>query len=136
MRRYDAMSVLVHGTTVAGPLAARNLSLAKGLAAEHARAVLSDPISPHHLSCVCLCPKKGAPQQPREELPLDIPDKKELSDETNEGFDLLARILLEETEEAPTSAAELQGEHDAINVSVDEDLAEEAEVEQMMGLDQ
>ncbi|KAI0700535.1 hypothetical protein C8T65DRAFT_657631 [Cerioporus squamosus] len=135
VRRADCMSVLVHGKTVAGPIAARELSLAKGLAAEKARAVLSDPDSPRHLSRVCECRKKGAPSpehpqsEPKEELPLDVPDKEDLDDETDEGFAMLARILVEETQEP---AVEEEEESDSEEEHTDEDWVEEVEVEMMM----
>ena len=137
VRRADCMSVLVHGKTVAGPIAARELSLAKGLASEEARAVLSDPDSPHHLSRVCECPKKGAPHAdrtqapPKEELPLDVPPKEELDDETDEGFAMLARILLEETQEPTVEEEEESGNESDLDRTT-EDCVEEEEVEKMM----
>ncbi|KAI0668445.1 hypothetical protein C8Q78DRAFT_1081310 [Trametes maxima] len=95
LRRHDCVSVLVHDIVVAGPIAAPNLSMAKGLAAEEARRVLDDPESPHHLSRVCKCrEEKPTP----EEALLDV-EVDELDDETNEGFAMLAQIRLEETEE-------------------------------------
>ncbi|TBU24821.1 hypothetical protein BD309DRAFT_1080474 [Dichomitus squalens] len=128
VRRYDCMSVLVHDTIVAGPLAAPNLSMAKGLAAERARAVLADPESPHFLSRVCTCPKKGkAAKRPPSPLPMDVPDKKELSDETTEGFAMLAQILVEETKERVVPVEDDHGTD-----AVSEDWIEEREVEEMM----
>ncbi|RPD59261.1 hypothetical protein L226DRAFT_510467 [Lentinus tigrinus ALCF2SS1-7] len=138
VRRADCMSVLVHGKTVAGPVAARELSLAKGLASDLARAVLSDPDSPHHLSRVCECPKKGAPHsgqtqaQPQEPLPLDVPDKDELDDETDEGFFILARILLEETQEPVVEEEEEPGSD---SERTEGNWVEEEEVAKMMQVD-
>ncbi|KAI0648351.1 hypothetical protein C8Q79DRAFT_906449 [Trametes meyenii] len=95
LRRHDCMSVLVHDTVVAGPIAAPNLSMAKGLAAEEARRVLGDPDSPHHLSSICRCGK----EEPAAEEELLDAEMDELDDETKEGFAVLARIQLEEVEE-------------------------------------
>ncbi|KAI0324687.1 hypothetical protein GY45DRAFT_1364938 [Cubamyces sp. BRFM 1775] len=105
LRRYDCMSVLVHETTVAGPIAAPNLSMAKGLAAEEARRVLDDPSSPHHLSRVCVC----GMEQVKEDEPVELPPevvKEELDDETHEGFAILAQILIEETEDPELKTAD------------------------------
>ena len=125
------MSVLVHNTVVAGPLAAPNLSMAKGLAAERARQVLEDPESPYLLARICTCPRKTkAAKPPPEPLPLDVPDKKELDDETDEGFAMLAQILLDETEEQVAPV-----EDDESASASEEDLLEERQVEQMMEVD-
>ena len=124
--------MLVHGTIVAGPVAAPNLSMAKGLAAERARAVLSDPASPHFLSRMCVCTRKGPAAKPLPPaLPLDVPDKKELNDETNEGFAMLAQILVDEIED-PLPASE---EDTDSGEQTDEDCDEELEVERMMQVD-
>ena len=171
MRRLDCMSVLVHGTTVAGPLASRNLPMAKGLAAERAREVLADPESEHYLPRICTCAKRGRTRAARkararmameeaearlasteeavaeamglldvaeeaeEETPLDLPDKEELDDETNEGFAMLARLLLEEKE---GRVPDVCGEDDSVGDDgyADGDLAEELEVERMIESDQ
>ncbi|KAI1783424.1 hypothetical protein LXA43DRAFT_1187033 [Ganoderma leucocontextum] len=132
VRRYDSESVLVHGTTVAGPIAAPNLSMAKGLAAERARTVLSDPASPHFLSRMCTCTRKGPAAKPLPPaLPLDVPDKTELNDETVEGFAMLAQILVDEIEDQVPSS-----EEDADSgEQTDEDTDEETEVERMMDVD-
>lgn len=126
------MSVLVHGTPVAGPIAAPNLSMAKGLAAERARTVLSDPTSPHFLSRVCICTRKGTAAKPLPPaLPLDVPDKKELNDETDEGFAILAQILVDEIEDPVPSSEE---ETDS-GEQTDGDWDSELEVERMMEVD-
>ena len=124
--------MLVHGTTVAGPVAAPNLSMAKGLAAERARTVLSDPASPHFLSRVCVCIRKGPAAKPLPPaLPLDVPDKKELNDETDEGFAILAQILVDEIED-PVPYSEEDADS---GEQTDEDWDEETEVERMMEVD-
>ncbi|KAI0355038.1 hypothetical protein OH77DRAFT_1425091 [Trametes cingulata] len=139
LRRPDCMSVLVHDTTVAGPVAAANLSMAKGLAAEEARRVLDDPESPFHLSRVCVCGKESeaAMEEEPTEVTLDV-DKSELDDETTGGFAILARIMLEETEEQSSTPALQDGdlEDDEMDSPPAEDeTMEEREVEEMMEVD-
>ena len=164
------MSVLVHGITVAGPTAARNLPLAKGLAAEAARSTLSSPESPHFLPRLCTCAKRGAAKAARkaaklaaqeaadeeeatraveealrgmdvdddvdgeeETLSLDMPRKEELDDETNEGFAILARVLLDEAEgRGQEESSEDETDGDAY---LNEELADEEEIERMMKVD-
>ena len=69
-----------------------------------------------------------------EETPLDLPDKEELDDETNEGFAMLARLLLEEKEGHMPDVCD---EHDSVGDDgyADGDLAEELEVERMIESD-
>ena len=164
------MSVIVHGVTVAGPLAARNLPMAKGLAAERAQVVLADPESEFYLPRLCTCARKGAAKAARKaaakaaaeaakeaegiepeqeisealervvmggdekEFPLDTPAKEELDDETEEGFAMLARVVLEEIEgRAPTEDPEEHGSDGGY--ADDESVTEELEVEHMMNVD-
>ncbi|KAI0373238.1 hypothetical protein BV20DRAFT_963060 [Pilatotrama ljubarskyi] len=139
LRRPDCMSVLVHDTIVAGPIAAPNLSMAKGLAAEEARRVLDDPDSPFHLSRVCICGKESesAMEEEPAEVPLDV-DMSELDDETKEGFAILARILLEETDELspPPAPKEVDGGADEqASLAAEDETMEEREVEEMMEID-
>ena len=63
-------------------------------------------------------------------MPLDVPDKKDLDDETDEGFAMLARILIDETED-PVVAEEEISEAEELH---DEDWVDEEEVERLMGL--
>lgn len=51
------MTVLVHGTAVAGPVVASSLSVAKFLASERALTILSDVTSDRALSRLCTCGK-------------------------------------------------------------------------------
>ncbi|KAH9890583.1 hypothetical protein C8Q73DRAFT_652216 [Cubamyces lactineus] len=144
LRRYDSMSVLVHDTTVAGPVAAPNLSMAKGLAAEEARRVLDDPASPHHLSRICVCGMEVAKADEPVEVPLEVA-KEELDDETKEGFAILAQILLEETEDLGSNIAkegadadqeQTESEDDEVSIPLDtNDTVDELEVEKLMQLD-
>lgn len=148
------MAVLVHGVTVAGPLPASNLSMAKGMAAEHARAVLSDPDSPHYLAKLCVCAQERARAAEEaalakaaasvtvaatEEAEGEVEDeltKEEIDDETDEGFAMLARITLDEMEDPVADDVEdvddaedrdVEDEHDE-----DPDSNEEREVQRMM----
>ncbi|KAI9059720.1 hypothetical protein FKP32DRAFT_1595995 [Trametes sanguinea] len=144
LRRHDSMTVLVHGTVVAGPIPAPNLSMAKGLVAEEARRVLDDPESPFHLSKVCVCRKEVAvaEEPPAVEVPADVA-KEELDDETTQGFAMLARILFEEVEEPTHSVSDDKeadgqddGEADGIESVADgNETMEELEVEDMMQVD-
>ncbi|CDO68911.1 hypothetical protein BN946_scf185000.g54 [Trametes cinnabarina] len=146
LRRHDSISVLVHDIVVAGPIAAPNLSMAKGLAAEEARRALDDPESPFHLSKVCVCGKEvAAAEEPAVEAPGDADvAKEELDDETTQGFALLARLLFEEVEKSSrcmTGDEEAVGEDDEdgdaiVSMLTDGDeTMEELEVEGMMQID-
>jgi endoribonuclease Dicer len=53
--QVDGMTVLVHGTVVAGPVVATSLSVAKVLASERALTILSDATSEKTLSRLCIC---------------------------------------------------------------------------------
>ncbi|KAL4065225.1 hypothetical protein V8B97DRAFT_1946194 [Scleroderma yunnanense] len=100
LRRNDSVSVVVHEIIVVGPITASNLSLSKGLAAERARNLLSDPNFEMNLARLCSCGRALA------EVPLGSDDSIEsivdalaaprLSDETEEGFATLAKQKLEE----------------------------------------
>lgn len=100
LRRNDSVSVIVHDIAVVGPITATNLSLSKGLAAERARNLLSDPNFEMNLARLCDCGK--APTV----VPLEADDSidsivdalaaPKLSDETEEGFATLAKQKLEE----------------------------------------
>lgn len=134
------MSVLVHDLTVAGPVAAPNLSMAKGLAAEEARRVLDDPLSPHHLSRVCVCGRNAVSAgEAAVEVPLDVVPE-ELDDETTDGFALLARILIEEIEDPELAGTQKSDEEersgDDSDENAEDETVEELEVERLMGFEE
>lgn len=113
--------------------------MAKGLAAERARSVLSDPDSPHYLPRLCTCDsvKKGrsrkrqsAAEELDERVEAEI-DLKALDDETEEGFAGLAKVIAEELGDAQAlDAADTTDEE-----GLEEEWMEEAEVERMMELE-
>ncbi|KAH9930958.1 uncharacterized protein B0H18DRAFT_1093485 [Fomitopsis serialis] len=96
IKRNDGMSVVVHDQIIVGPVIAPNLSLAKGLAAERARALLSDQSTPQCLACLCTCAKDAAEVEGRQVADEELPEIKEIDDETVEGFATLARIMDDE----------------------------------------
>ena len=106
-RRNDSVAILVHDIMVAGPVTAANLSLAKGLAAERARAILEDPNSEHCLSRLCNCGKKmniDTNKTAAVDVDVELQCKPDitLSDETEEGFAKIAemtRVEFEDSEE-------------------------------------
>ena len=68
-----------------------------------------------------------------ETLSLDMPRKEELDDETNEGFAILARVLLDEAEgRGQEESSEDETDGDAY---LNEELADEEEIERMMKVD-
>ncbi|OCH90640.1 P-loop containing nucleoside triphosphate hydrolase protein [Obba rivulosa] len=110
VKRYDAFSVIAHDIDVVGPVAAPNLSRAKGLAAERARVALSDPSSPYHLSRICNCGKGPTVEVEKEvQETIDTSEPKALDDETEIGFTALARVTNEELG-GSESAAEIDTE--------------------------
>ncbi|KAI0628716.1 hypothetical protein C8Q77DRAFT_1145050 [Trametes polyzona] len=154
LRRHDCMSVLVHDTTVAGPMPAPNMSMAKGLAAEEARRVLDDPESPFYLPRICVCAQeaearaKAAAEEAAAEsvqddasAPMDVDvdvDASELDDETTDGFATIARILLDTTEETPSDSEGTpvsEDDNDSDLIVEDEDEGDAMEVEEMMEVD-
>ncbi|PCH38586.1 hypothetical protein WOLCODRAFT_88179 [Wolfiporia cocos MD-104 SS10] len=113
-KRNDSISVIVHEQSIVGPITAPNLSMAKGLAAERARFILSHPDHMHHLSRICDCPKKENTKPKVDESVADDvaaatvpavadadvePDAAEFDDETAEGFAHLAMKFAEEYSE-------------------------------------
>ncbi|KAI6138924.1 hypothetical protein BKA82DRAFT_3009633 [Pisolithus tinctorius] len=99
LRRNDSISVVVHDVAVVGPVTATNLSLSKGLAAERARNLLSDPNFEMNLARLCDC-VKAIPERPSQaEDPMESAVEEtppSLSDETEEGFATLAKRKLDE----------------------------------------
>ncbi|KAF7971447.1 hypothetical protein HWV62_21012 [Athelia sp. TMB] len=95
-RKIDSVAILVHNKLVAGPISAPNLSLAKGLASERARAVLEDPKSDLSLKKLCDCAKNmevdPSPAATMADVGTEEKGKAELqlTDETEEGFAKLA----------------------------------------------
>ena len=95
-RKTDSVAILVHNKLVAGPISAPNLSLAKGLASERARAVLEDPKSDLSLKKLCDCAKNmevdPSPAATMADIETEEKGKVEsqLTDETEEGFAKLA----------------------------------------------
>ncbi|OBZ75101.1 Endoribonuclease Dicer 3a [Grifola frondosa] len=109
VKRYDSVSVIVHGITVVGPITAQNLSLSKGLAAEDARIVLGDPESEYSFSRICDCGSEMAvdvDDTKQADLALDPKEKNALDDETTEGFATLARIMADEIRPSQPDARE------------------------------
>ncbi|KAG6332184.1 hypothetical protein ID866_6907 [Astraeus odoratus] len=92
--------VIVHNIAVVGPITAANLSLSKGLAAERARNLLTDPNFEMNLAHLCDC-KKRVPEVPPDsddalDAIVDALAAPKLTDETEEGFATLAKQKLEE----------------------------------------
>lgn len=96
IKRNDGISVVAHDQIIVGPVIAMNLSLAKGLAAERARALLSDDISEQCLARICTCAGDARQVEGRQVIEEPVEDQKELDDETEEGFAALARIMDDE----------------------------------------
>lgn len=89
-----------------GPITAGNLSLSKGLAAERARAILSDPS--HEMNLVRLCDCRRAVEKQMDvcsEPPGDQTSQR-VTDETEEGFASIAKQKLEEDYIPPVDAVE------------------------------
>lgn len=96
LRRNDSISVIVHEFVVVGPITASNLSLSKGLAAERARAILSDPSHERNLARLCDCRRAAEERMDVcSEPPCDQKSPK-VTDETEEGFASIAKQKLEE----------------------------------------
>ncbi|TFY62422.1 hypothetical protein EVJ58_g3872 [Rhodofomes roseus] len=133
-KRNDGISVVVHDQTIVGPVIALNLSLAKGLAAERTRALLSDQNSLQCLARICTCAEDAVEVKGRQIAIEELPeDKKELDDETEEGFAVLARIMDGEFSGRVPDTPELvkqEGE-----TSDEDDWAELAEVEAVLTVD-
>ena len=127
-KRNDGVSVVVHDQTVVGPVIALNLSLAKGLAAERTRALLSDETSEHCLARICTCAEEALQVEGRQMVDEPTEDQKELDDETEEGFATLARIMDNEFSGRPPEAPKL-AKHDDEGEEDSDDWAELDEVE-------
>ncbi|KAH7890033.1 P-loop containing nucleoside triphosphate hydrolase protein [Phlebopus sp. FC_14] len=98
LRRNDSVAVVVHDAIVVGPITAANLSLSKGLAAERARAILNDPNFEMNLARLCDC-KKAV--EASTDIPMEVPNSDEtaapkISDETEEGFAMIAKQKMEQ----------------------------------------
>lgn len=132
-KRNDGVSVIVHDQTIVGPVIAMNLSLAKGLAAERTRALLSDQNSEYCLTRICTCAEESIQVEGRQVTDEPTEDQKELDDETEEGFAALARIMDDEFSgrlpEAPEPAKNDVDEEDS------DDWAELDEVEDALDND-
>ncbi|KAI6038418.1 hypothetical protein EDC04DRAFT_3113667 [Pisolithus marmoratus] len=98
LRRNDSVSVIVHDVVVVGPITATNLSLSKGLAAERARNLLSDPSFEMNLARLCNCGKAipDRPSQSEDSMESADEETPNLTDETEEGFATLAKQKLDE----------------------------------------
>ncbi|EIW85519.1 P-loop containing nucleoside triphosphate hydrolase protein [Coniophora puteana RWD-64-598 SS2] len=104
LRRNDSISVLAHGIVIVGPVTAANPSLSKGLASERARAILDDPTHEFHIKKMCNCREK--PKDTSEDMDMDgaqdglgkiTINENDITDETEEGFAVLARQKLDES---------------------------------------
>ena len=106
LRRNDSVSVIVHEFVIVGPITAGNLSLSKGLAAERARAILSDPN--HEMNLVRLCDCRRAVEE-QMDVCIEPPGDQTIqraTDETEEGFASIAKQKLEEDYIPPVDAVE------------------------------
>ncbi|KAH8114247.1 hypothetical protein DFH11DRAFT_1596751 [Phellopilus nigrolimitatus] len=93
--RKDSVVVLVHDRVVAGPIFAANRPLAKGLASEEAKAVLSDATSELALHRICDCMRAEEEEAAPDLPPRDVRER-DLDTETEAGFALAGRVRLEE----------------------------------------
>ncbi|KAI0059136.1 P-loop containing nucleoside triphosphate hydrolase protein [Artomyces pyxidatus] len=91
-KQNDTVCVVVHGVTVAGPVTASNLPVARAFASERARVVLQDVTSDRALGRLCDC---GTPPSP---APLTLVNDLDdiISDDIEIGFATLAQRMLEE----------------------------------------
>jgi endoribonuclease Dicer len=124
-RRNDSVAILVHDIMVAGPVTAANLSLAKGLAAERARAILEDRNSEHCLSRLCDCGKKmnvDTNKTAAVDVDVELQCKPDISDETEEGFAKIAEMTRVEFVDSDPSASMTLVEETAIDEQAVEDM--------------
>ncbi|THH08707.1 hypothetical protein EW145_g2529 [Phellinidium pouzarii] len=113
--KKDSVAVLVHGHTVAGPIRAANISLAKGLASEKAKATLSDDMSEFALHRICDCLQADETISDSEpDLPIRDIREKDLDYESENGFALAGRVRLEEVERSEATKGEVMDEDDLL----------------------
>lgn len=122
---------MVHGIAVTEPVCVRTRTVAKALAAELALKALADESSVYHLAQLCDCNAKGGEVNPKlvigEEEERDSEGEGEgqaeppvQKDETEEGFAVLARDLLEAREGRFTRVEVDAGEPSDMDISEDE----------------
>ena len=114
--RKDSIIVHVHGKVVAGPVSAANISLAKGIASERAKVVLSDETSEFAISRLCDCMITDVPHD--DDLPPDESELSELSDETEEGFTRTAQIKLNEASRESRAVDDTRGDAEQQEVEI------------------
>lgn len=89
-----------------GPITASNLSLSKGLAAERARAILSDPSHDTNLVRLCHCRRAAEERMDVCSEPPGDQTSQKVTDETEEGFASIAQQKLEEDYIPPVNSVE------------------------------
>lgn len=126
----DTVLVMVHGIAVTEPFRARTRAVSKALAAELALKVLEDESSDYNLLRLCDCNATGSEVKPT----VDIGEEEEeeegereglvedqvQKDETEEGFAVLARRLVNAREGRPLGAGADRGESSDMDISEDE----------------
>lgn len=89
-KQNDTVSVVVHDTTVVGPVTASSLPVARAFASEHARMILQSTDSDKALVRICDCKEQEVSASNMEPTPHDTVD-----DATEIGFATVAQIELE-----------------------------------------
>ena len=126
MKNHDSASILVHDQVVAGPVLAETYRIAKGLVSEKAVTILSDENSELNLKNICKCMKVDSDEVEQDVSSAGTRDK-DLNDETEDGFTLLAKLRLDRLDDSSESSTSNASTKDGLEEDVQDDTQENAQ---------